>query len=211
MFTGLITAVGEVFEARDGHFTIACPYAPDSIAIGASIACDGCCLTATAVEAAGAGARFRVEASGETLRRTTLGSWQVGRRINLERSLTLRDELGGHLVTGHVDGIAEILDITPEGGSKRFEFLCAPAHARFVAPKGSIALDGTSLTVNEVCGNRFRVNLIPHSLAVTTWGEKRVGDRVNLEVDLVARYVARLIEATVPGAAAPPAPAGSAS
>ena len=201
MFTGIITDIGEVRQAEAGQFRIACGYEAASIAIGASIACDGCCLTATHVEADGPGASlFDVEASNETLSRTTLGRWTIGSRINLERSLALGDELGGHLVTGHIDGVAEILAVEADGTSKRFEITCPEALAGFVAAKGSVALDGTSLTVNAVRGNRFTVNIIPHTLEVTTWGQKRAGDRLNMEVDLIARYVARLSEHQRPGA-----------
>ncbi|MDX2264525.1 MAG: riboflavin synthase [Hyphomicrobiales bacterium] len=193
MFTGIITALGEIRRAEGGRFAIAAPYPAASIAIGASIACDGCCLTATTVEADGGGAVFTVDASDETLRRTTLGEWRVGSRVNLERSLKLGDEMGGHLVAGHVDGLAQVVSVDAEGFSRRF-LIEAPAElAGFIAPKGSVCLDGTSLTVNEVKGAAFTVNLIPHSLAVTTWGQKLAGDRLNLEVDLIARYVARLL------------------
>lgn len=195
MFTGLVSAIGEVRRAESGQIAIAAPYPADTIAIGASIACDGCCLTATAIEAAGGrGSVFSVEASNETLRLTTLGSWRAGRRVNLERSLKIGDELGGHIVTGHVDGVAEIASIGQDGSSKRFEFVYPPHLAKFVAAKGSVALDGTSLTVNAVSGNRFTVNLIPHTLDVTCWGQKSAGEAVNMEVDLMARYAARLAE-----------------
>ncbi len=194
MFTGIITDVGEVARREGDSFSIRSSYAASSIAIGASIACDGCCLTVTAVEPAGTGSLFSVDVSNETRSKTTLDSWQPGRRINLERSLTAGDELGGHIVTGHVDGVARIVDIHPDGESVRFTFE-APEHlALFIAPKGSAAIDGTSLTVNEVAGNRFGVNIIPHTLTVTTWGAKTAGQIVNLEVDLFARYVARLLE-----------------
>jgi riboflavin synthase len=195
MFTGLVSGIGEVRHADGGQFTIACPYDAATIAVGASIACDGCCLTATQIVPASEGeCIFAVEASNETLGLTTLKHWQAGRLINLERSLKIGDELGGHIVTGHVDGIAEIVSITPDGSSKRFEIICPPALAKFVAAKGSIALDGTSLTVNGVWQNRFTVNLIPHTLEVTCWGQKRAGDELNMEVDLMARYAARLAE-----------------
>ncbi len=194
MFTGIITDVGEVARREGDSFAIRSSYAASSIAIGASIACDGCCLTVTTVEPAGTGSLFSVDVSNETRSKTTLDSWQPGRRINLERSLTAGDELGGHIVTGHVDGVARIVDIHPDGESVRFTFE-APEHlALFIAPKGSAAIDGTSLTVNEVAGNRFGVNIIPHTLTVTTWGAKTAGQIVNLEVDLFARYVARLLE-----------------
>jgi riboflavin synthase len=194
MFTGLITDVGEVVARSGGRARIRSAYAAATVQVGASICCDGVCLTATAIEAAGAGSIFDVDVSNETLSKTTLGAWQPGRRINLERSLTAGAELGGHIVTGHVDGLVRIVDIRPDGDSRRFS-LEAPEHlAMYIAPKGSVALDGTSLTVNEVAGDRFGVNLIPHTLTVTTWGAKSAGDLVNLEVDLMARYVARLLE-----------------
>ena len=198
MFTGIVTSLGEIagVEQRgDTRFTIACDYDPASIAIGASIACSGCCLTAieTGRLADGRGF-FRVEASAETLSKTTLGNWQVGSRINLERALKLGDELGGHIVSGHVDGVGAIVSIKPEGDSMRFRFRAPAGLARFIAPKGSICLDGTSLTVNEVEGEEFGVNLIPHTLAVTSWGQSRPGDAVNMEIDMLARYVARLAE-----------------
>ncbi len=193
MFTGIITDVGRVAERDGGRFTIACRYDASSIAIGASIACDGCCLTATDIRSAKGGETlFAVDVSNETLACTTLGGWTAGRRINLERSLTLGAELGGHIVTGHVDGLARITTTVPDGNSLRFTFEVAAELARFVAAKGSVALDGTSLTVNEVGPTRFGVNIIPHTQAVTTWGERRPGDPVNIEVDLLARYVARL-------------------
>ncbi len=195
MFTGIVTALGTVTTKNDGRFSIASAYPASSIDIGASIACDGCCLTATTIVADGGGSVFSIDVSEETLRRTTLGDWREGARVNLERSLTLGQEMGGHMVAGHVDGVARILSVTPEGASQRFEIEAPESLARYIAPKGSVALDGTSLTVNEVYGACFTVNLIPHSLSVTTWGQKRAGDRLNLEVDLIARYVARLMDA----------------
>ena len=194
MFTGIITDVGEVVVHDGGRFRLRSAYPAASIAIGASIACDGVCLTVTAVNPDGAGSLFDVDVSNETISKTTLGQWAKGRRVNLERALKAADELGGHVVSGHVDGTARIVDITVDGDCRRFSFE-APEHlARYIAPKGSVALDGTSLTVNEVAGNRFGINLIPHTLTVTTWGAKNPGDRVNLEVDVFARYVARLME-----------------
>lgn len=194
MFTGIITDVGTVVDRAGGSFTIRAGYPADGIAVGASICCDGVCLTATEIVAEGSGCRFRVDVSNETRSKTTLDGWQAGTRINLERSLKAGDELGGHIVSGHVDGVARILDVRADGESRRF-LLEAPEHlALYIAPKGSVALDGTSLTVNEVAGNRFGVNLIPHSLTVTTWGAKTAGQIVNLEVDVFARYVARLME-----------------
>ncbi len=198
MFTGLVTDVGRVVEVRPGNdlvrFSIASSYAAGTIPLGASIACAGICLTAVAVEPNGEGSVFDVEAAPETLALTTASGWRPGTRINLERSLKLGDEMGGHLVSGHVDGQAEIVAREEIGESTRLAFRCAPELARFVAKKGSVALDGTSLTVNEVSADGFAVLLIPHTLAVTTWGERAVGDRVNLEVDMLARYVARLAE-----------------
>ena len=195
MFTGIISDIGEVRAVEGGKLRIACGYDAASIAIGASIACDGCCLTVTRIESDGPGrAIFDVEASNETFAHTTLGEWTAGRRINLERSLRLGDELGGHMVAGHVDGVADILAITPDGSSMRFEIAAPQALSRLIAQKGSVALDGTSLTVNTVVDHRFTVNIIPHTLEVTSWGQKRARDRLNLEVDLMARYVARLNE-----------------
>lgn len=194
MFTGLVTDVGELLSRTGGSFQIRSRYPAAEIAIGASISCAGCCLTATTVAAEPAGVAFTVDVSNETLSKTTLGAWQPGTRINLERSMTAGGELGGHVVTGHVDGIARITDIRPDGDCQRFMFEVPESLSMYIAPKGSIALDGTSLTVNEVAGNAFGVNLIPHSLDVTTWGQRQVGDAVNLEVDLFARYVARLLE-----------------
>ena len=196
MFTGIINDVGTVRAilpiAGGVRIRIATVYRPETIVVGASIACSGPCLTV--VERGGAGAEFffDVEVSSETLARTDLKSWSVGRRVNLERSLKLGDELDGHLVTGHVDGTAEVVERREEGAMARFAFHAPAELARFVAEKGSVCLDGTSLTVNAVKGERFEVMLIPHTLVVTTWGERRVGDRVNLEVDLVARYLERL-------------------
>ncbi|MRI52911.1 riboflavin synthase [Methylobacterium sp. DB1607] len=205
MFTGLVSDVGRVVSVEGSErlrrIVIECAYDPAGIALGASIACSGPCLTAVAVEPHGTGCRFAVDAAAETLDRTTVGTWREGTRVNLERSLRLGDELGGHLVTGHVDGIAEILaretvtaEDNPWGASERFTLRAPTALAGFIAEKGSICLDGTSLTVNAVSGADFSVLLIPHSLTVTTWEERRAGDRINLEVDLLARYAARLAE-----------------
>ncbi len=194
MFTGLISDVGRVVAREGGRFTLETAYDPATIALGASIACDGVCLTVTSLTPAGSGCRFTVDVSNETLGKSCLDQWQPGREINLERSLRAGDELGGHIVSGHVDGRARIVSLSADGESRRFLFE-APEHlAVFIAPKGSVALDGTSLTVNEVAGSRFGVNLIPHTLTRTTWGRKKPGDEVNLEVDLFARYVARLME-----------------
>ncbi len=198
MFTGIVTDIGEVVKVEkrgDTRFTIATAYAPESIAIGASIACSGCCLTAIEMGKLNDGrGTFLVEASAETLSVTTLKGWTLGSRINLERALKMGDELGGHIVSGHVDGLGEILSMTPEGDSMRFRFKAPDDIARFIAHKGSVTLDGTSLTVNEVEGNIFGVNIIPHTQAVTTWGHARAGDTVNIEIDMLARYVARLAE-----------------
>ncbi|AFL49526.1 riboflavin synthase [Sinorhizobium fredii] len=199
MFTGIITDIGTVEKVtalREGiKLRVATSYDPKTIDMGASIAHAGVCLTVTGLPEAGSNERwFEVEAWEEALRLTTVSGWQEGTRINLERSLKIGDELGGHIVSGHVDGQAEILAVDPEGDAVRFR-LRAPEHlARFVAPKGSVALDGTSLTVNRVDGADFDVLLIRHSLEVTTWGERRAGDHVNFEVDTMARYAARLAE-----------------
>ncbi|MCR9149073.1 MAG: riboflavin synthase [Rhodobacteraceae bacterium] len=198
MFTGIITDVGEVLavtRAGDLRARIGCGYDPATIDLGASIACDGVCLT---VVATGASPRpwFEVQISAETVSKTSIGAsgWPVGHRINLERALKVGDELGGHIVSGHVDGVAEIVAMADEGDSTRVTFRAPAALAGFIAPKGSVALNGTSLTVNEVSGTEFGVNMIPHTKAVTTWGAARVGDAVNLEIDTLARYVARLRE-----------------
>jgi riboflavin synthase len=205
MFTGIITDIGtvETITTLDEgiKLRIATAYDPKGIDIGASIACSGVCLTVTTLPEEGANGRwFEVEAWEEALRLTTISSWTVSQKINLERSLKIGDELGGHLVSGHVDDKAEILSVEAEGEATRFR-LRAPKHlAKFVAPKGSIALDGTSLTVNAVNGTDFDVLLIRHSLEVTTWGERKAGDFVNFEVDTMARYAARLAEFPAPKA-----------
>lgn len=193
MFTGIVTDIGEVRAVErkgDMRARIATRYDTASIDIGASIACSGVCLTAVQLGPDW----FEVEISAETLDKTTLGGWAEGKKINLERSLKVGDELGGHIVSGHVDGLAKIIELRPEGDSIRYSFEAPKSLARFIAPKGSVALDGTSLTVNEVDGTTFGVNLIPHTQEVTTWGASKVGDRVNLEIDTLARYVARLAE-----------------
>jgi riboflavin synthase len=197
MFTGIVTALGSVRDiaplggSADMRLTIAAPW-PDTatISIGASIGCSGCCLTAVEIGPDW----FTADASAETLSRTTLGRWQPGSRVNLERSLRLGDELGGHLVSGHVDSVGEVLSATPEHGSTRFVFRVPAELARFIAVKGSVAVDGVSLTVNEVTDDTFGVNIIPHTAAVTSFGLLRPGDAVNLEIDMLARYVARLAE-----------------
>jgi riboflavin synthase len=206
MFTGIVTAIGRVVAVQDRadqrRLTVACPYDPDTIAIGASIACSGPCLTVVEKGGIAGDMWFAVDAAAETLARTTVGAWAEGTRINLERSLKIGDELGGHIVSGHVDGMAEIVartEVTPEetgwGATARFDLRAPAGLSRFVAEKGSVALDGCSLTVNSVEGDVFSVLLIPHTLEVTTFGARRAGDRMNFEVDLMARYAARLMEA----------------
>jgi riboflavin synthase len=194
MFTGIVTDIGRIVDTKvtgDLRARIATGYDTTRIDIGASIACDGVCLTVVALGPEG---WFDVEISGETVSKTNLGGWAPGKRVNLERALKVGDELGGHIVSGHIDGLAEVVAVRPEGGSVRVTFRAPEALARFIAPKGSVALNGTSLTVNEVAGREFGVNFIPHTQAATTWGEVAVGDLVNLEVDTMARYVARLRE-----------------
>lgn len=196
MFTGIITDMGEVLaleRAGDLRARIATAYAVAGIDIGASIACDGVCLTVIATGDSPRG-WFEVQISAESMARTNIGGWTPGKRVNLERALRVGDELGGHIVSGHVDGVAEIVAMRDEGDSTRFTFRAPDALAGFIAPKGSVALNGTSLTVNEVAGAEFGVNIIPHTKTVTTWGDARVGDRVNIEIDTLARYVARLAE-----------------
>ncbi len=194
MFTGIITDIGTVVARDGGKFSVQSSYPAAGIAVGASICCDGVCLTATRIAAMAEGSVFDVDVSNETLSKTTLGAWQPGLAINLERSLKIGDELGGHIVSGHIDGLATIEQVRADGNSVRFLFRAPPHLAPYIAPKGSVALDGTSLTVNEVAGDTFGVNLIPHSLTVTTWGRKKTGQPINLEVDVFARYVARLLE-----------------
>jgi riboflavin synthase len=204
MFTGIVTDIGTVAAAtpldQGIKLRIETAYDPQTIDIGASISCGGVCLTVVSLPDGGSNARwFEVEAWEEALRLTTAANWQAGTHVNLERALKIGDELGGHIVSGHVDGTAEIVARQDEGEAVRFT-LEAPEHlAKFIAPKGSVALDGTSLTVNKIERTRFDVLLIHHSLAVTTWGERQVGDRVNLEVDTMARYAARLAEAAREG------------
>jgi riboflavin synthase len=195
MFTGIVTDVGQVrgVEKRgDTRLTVATRYDAATLEIGASIACAGTCLTVVARGKEGGQNWFAADVSAETLAMTTLGGWREGTRINLERSLKVGEELGGHIVTGHVDGRARIEEIRPEGDSLRVKLRAPAALARFIAPKGAVALDGVSLTVNEVEGDVFGVNIIPHTREVTTWGEVKEGSDVNLEVDVLARYVARL-------------------
>lgn len=196
MFTGIVTDIGEIVsvdpggQAGDRRFVVRTKHDMAPVPIGASIACSGCCLTV--VEKGEDW--FAVEVSAESLDKTHLGDWGVGHKLNLELSLKVGDELGGHLVYGHVDGAGHVVSMTAEGGSVRFVFEAPSDLARFVAAKGSVAIDGVSLTVNEVTGNRFGVNVISHTQAVTTLGRARAGQRVNLEVDMLARYVARLLE-----------------
>jgi riboflavin synthase len=204
MFTGIVTDIGKVASANplpEGvRLRIETAYDPATIAIGASISCAGVCLTVTGLPGEGSNARwFEVEAWEEALRLTTASGWKTGTRINLERALKVGDELGGHIVSGHIDGKARIVARESEGDAVRFTLEAPHALAKFIAPKGSVALDGTSLTVNKVEGTGFDVLLIHHSLSVTTWGDRQVGDEVNLEVDTMARYAARLAEAAKEG------------
>lgn len=195
MFTGIITDIGTVTaleKAGDLRARIACGYDTTDIDVGASISCDGVCLTVVALGPDW----YEVNISAETVARTNLRDWRVGSRVNLERALRVGDELGGHIVSGHVDGTAEVVSVTDEGDSTRVR-LRAPGHlSKFIASKGSVALNGTSLTVNEVEGDEFGINFIPHTKQVTTWGAVAAGDRINLEIDTLARYVARLQEQT---------------
>ncbi len=199
MFTGIVSDIGRVAasqpSANGARLAIDCAYDAASIDIGASIACAGVCLTVVELKASAQGCRFKADMSVETLSCTTLGDYAAGMTINLERALKASDELGGHMMLGHVDGVAQITKRETDGESVRFALKAPHELARFIAPKGSIALDGTSLTVNEVAGAEFSINIVPHTARVTSWGEREAGDRVNLEVDLLARYLARLIDA----------------
>ena len=199
MFTGIISAIGTVagVETRESgkRFIIEAPYDPVSIDLGASIAHDGCCLTVTTLGKVGEGARYTIDASTETLALTTLDDWTEGTRINLERALKIGDELGGHIVTGHVDGVATVVERKDLDDTSHFTIEAPTALAKFIATKGSVALQGTSLTVNSVEGSRFTLMLIPHTLDVTMWGEVKAGDKLNIEIDMMARYAARLAEA----------------
>ena len=195
MFTGIITDVGEIIDLEkkgDLRARIKTNYDTNGIAFGASIACDGICLTAVDF----GDNWFDVEISAETVSKTIIGSglWEINYKVNLERSLKVGDELGGHIVSGHIDGIATVSSIVDEGDSTRFTFEAPMELARFIAPKGSVALNGTSLTVNEVKENAFGINLVPHTKKVTSWNKTQVGDPINLEIDTLARYVARLAE-----------------
>ncbi len=198
MFTGIVTDVGEILsleQAGDLNVRIATGYDVATIDIGASIACDGVCLTVVAI---GEKPRswFEVQVSAESVGTTNLDGWASESRVNLERALKVGDELGGHIVSGHVDGVATVTQVRIEGDSTRVTLEAPAALARFIAPKGSVALNGVSLTVNEVSGDTFGINFIPHTKAVTTWGQVAIGDSVNLEIDTLARYVARLAEAS---------------
>ncbi|CUJ14983.1 riboflavin synthase [Cognatishimia activa] len=195
MFTGIITDIGEIIELEqrgDLRARIKTSYDPATIDLGASIASDGCCLTVIRLGEDW----YDVEISAESVDKTNIDSWVVGKKINLERALKVGDELGGHIVSGHVDGVAEIVAMKDEGDSTRISFSAPADLAKFIAEKGSVTLNGTSLTVNEVDGATFGINVIPHTQQVTTWGEVQVGDKVNLEIDTLARYVARLAEMT---------------
>lgn len=200
MFTGIVTAIGtirEVREAGDLRVVIACPYDPSGIAIGASIACSGVCLTVVERGGAAGDAWFAVDVSGETVSRTAQGMWQAGRRLNLEQALKLGDELGGHIVTGHVDAVGHVMSADAVGGSTRLTIRAPAAIAPYLAPKGSITLDGVSLTVNAVAdqpdgGCDFTLNIIPHTADVTTLGGLGASDAVNLEIDVLARYLQRM-------------------
>ena len=196
MFTGIVTDLATVVEVAPGpdarRFCFTTSYDLRSVDMGASIACNGCCLTVVAKGADW----FAADASQETLDKTTLGGWKAGDKVNLERPLRMGDELGGHMVLGHVDAVATVKSIRDEGGSKRYTIVPPPELAKFVAAKGSVALDGVSLTVNEVDNDSFGVNIIPHTQAVTSFGALEPGSRVNMEIDSLARYVARLIQPT---------------
>lgn len=194
MFTGIVTDIGTVtqlHQAGDLRARIQTGYDTSGIDMGASIACDGVCLTVVDL----GDDWYDVQVSAETLNMSNLNAWAVGKRVNLERALKVGDELGGHIVSGHVDGVAEVISMVDEGDSTRVQLRAPAALAKFIAPKGSVALNGTSLTVNEVDGDVFGINFIPHTKEVTTWGDVQVGDRINLEIDTLARYVARLAEA----------------
>jgi riboflavin synthase len=199
MFTGIISDVGQIIDIAPAgelkRLKIASAYDSKTIPIGASIANSGVCLTVVGVEPHEGGSAIAFDVGAETLAVTTLGQWRAGGRLNLERALRVGDELGGHMVSGHVDGIAEILSRRDFDGMAHFLIRAPRDLAKFIAVKGSVALDGTSLTVNAVEGDAFEVLLIPHTLAVTTWGERKAGDKVNIEVDQMARYAARLMEA----------------
>ena len=195
MFTGIVTDLGEIHRVvrnpgKETRFEVKTAYDLAAIDIGASIAHNGVCLTIVDKGADW----YAVEVSAESISKTTMGDWGEGERVNLERAMKVGDELGGHIVSGHVDGVATVVSIADENESKRFVFEAPENLAKFVAPKGSVALDGVSLTVNEVDGRHFGINVIPHTQSVTTFGRLRQGDRVNMEIDMLARYVARLLD-----------------
>ena len=200
MFTGIVTAVGTIRETRkagDLRLVVACPFDPAGIAMGASIACSGVCLTVVDRGGEAGNAWFAVDLSGESVARTVAGRWEVGNRLNLEPALKLGDELGGHIVTGHVDGVGKVVSVTPDGDSKRFVIAAPKDLAPYLAPKGSITVDGVSLTVNAVEDEpdgacHFTLNIIPHTAEVTTIGALQAGDGVNLEIDVLARYLQRM-------------------
>lgn len=200
MFTGIVTDIGEVVDVAARANTlhrieIACAYDPATIALGASICCAGVCLTVVDVGTRKGRCVFAADAAAETLHLTTASGWRAGTRLNLERALKVGDELGGHIVSGHVDGIADIVSREDTAEQARFVLRAPKALSRFIAAKGSVALDGVSLTVNEVSGDDFSVHLIPHTLAATTFGAAKAGERINLEIDVMARYAARLMQA----------------
>lgn len=203
MFTGIVTDVGKIVAVGPRgalrRVRIACSYPYETIATGASIACAGTCLTVVGFGRDGERTWFDVDVGAETLARTTAGRWQPGSRVNLERALKIGDELGGHLVSGHVDGVARLIARSAFDEMARFDVEAPADLAKYIAEKGSVALDGTSLTINSVAGTRFSILLIPHTLTVTTWGERAENDFVNLEVDQMARYAARLAEAREAG------------
>jgi len=193
MFTGIISAIGKIetmdVSRPDVRYSISTPWEMSTFAIGASIACSGCCLTIVEKD----DNKFSIDASRETLSKTNLGAWKVGSHINLEQSLKLGDELGGHIVSGHIDGLAIIESIVPDGGSHRIKLRMPSDFQKFITTKGSIAIDGVSMTVNEIDGDIFGINIIPHTWEVTTFGQAREGDALNMEIDLLARYVARIL------------------
>ena len=200
MFTGIISDIGALVSRDGERFILDCAYDPATIELGASIACDGCCLTVIEVEGiAVGGARFHVDVSNETMDCTILGAWVVGQRVNLERALRMGDELGGHIVTGHVDAVVNVTRRQSDGASFRYYFDMPDDIAPFIAEKGSVTLNGTSLTVNNVSDLGFDVNLIPHTHEVTNWGQAQVGSKINLEVDVIARYVARQSSVVISG------------
>lgn len=197
MFTGIVTDLGKVLDVKkpgDTLFKFSTSYKTEDVPIGASIACSGVCLTVIDRGNDDGISWFMVQASDETLSKTTLGEWKQGSVVNFERALKMGDEMGGHIVSGHVDGVGEVVSITPENESKRYVFKVPEYLKKYIASKGSVAIDGVSLTVNEVEGDNFGVNIIPHTQDVTTFGSYKVGDKINLEIDMLARYIARMME-----------------